>query len=131
MTFALGPIGQIGCAVSDVDRSEAFYGGVLGLRKLFRFGTLSFYDCGGVRLLLDQAKDPKDANGGSPLYFRVADIALARRELEGRGVTFIDQIQLIAPMEDHDLWMSFFHDPDGHILGLMMEAPKGYQPPKP
>jgi methylmalonyl-CoA/ethylmalonyl-CoA epimerase len=131
MAFALGPIGQIGCAVSDVDRSEAFYGGVLGLRKLFRFGTLSFYDCGGVRLLLDQAKDPKDANGGSPLYFRVADIALARRELEGRGVTFIDQIQLIAPMEDHDLWMSFFNDPDGHILGLMMEAPKGYQPPKP
>ena len=45
MTFALGPIGQIGCAVSDVERSEAFYGEILGLRKLFRFGTLSFYDC--------------------------------------------------------------------------------------
>jgi methylmalonyl-CoA/ethylmalonyl-CoA epimerase len=81
-----------------------------------------------VRLLLDQTAEPKDATGGSPVYFRVADIALARRELEGRGVAFVDQIHLIAPMEDHDLWMTFFNDPDGHVLALMMEAPKGYQP---
>jgi methylmalonyl-CoA/ethylmalonyl-CoA epimerase len=128
MAFALGPIGQIGCAVSDVDRSEAFYGGILGLRKLFRFGNLSFHDCNGVRLLLDQTTESKDARGSSPLYFWVADIALARRELERRGVVFIDQIHLIAPMEDHDLWMTFFNDPDGHFLGLMMEAPKGYEP---
>lgn len=24
--------------------------------------------------------------------------------------------------------MTFFTDPDGHMLALMMEAPKGYQP---
>jgi methylmalonyl-CoA/ethylmalonyl-CoA epimerase len=36
---------------------------------------------------------------------------------------------LIARMDDHDLWMAFFHDPDGHTLALMQEAPKGYQPP--
>jgi len=53
---------------------------------------------------------------------------LARRELERRGVGFVDQIHLIAPMPDHDLWMTFFADPDGHRLALMMEAPKGYQP---
>lgn len=128
MAFALASIGQIGVAVTDVDRSEAFYGGVLGLRKLFRFGTLSFYDCAGVRLLLDQAPTPSEIGAGSPLYFRVADIALARRELEGRGVVFIDNTQLVAPMEDHDLWMTFFKDPDGHTLALMMEAPNGYQP---
>lgn len=127
MAFTLGAIGQIGVAVSDVDRSEAFYGGVLGLRKLFRFGTLSFYDCSGIRLLLDQAPEPTEISAGSPLYFRVADIALARRALEERGVVFIDQTQLIAPMDDHDLWMTFFKDPDGHTLALMMEAPKGYQ----
>jgi methylmalonyl-CoA/ethylmalonyl-CoA epimerase len=32
-------------------------------------------------------------------------------------------------MEDHDLWMAFFRDPDGHLMALMQEAPKGYQPP--
>ncbi len=126
MAFALGPIGQIGFAVSDVDRAEAFYGEVLGLRKLFRFGTLAFYDCGGQRLLLDQVATPEEALRGSPVYFRVADIALARRELEARGVSFMDRIHLVAPMEDHDLWMTFFNDPDGHVLALMMEAPKGF-----
>jgi hypothetical protein len=24
--------------------------------------------------------------------------------------------------------MAFLKDPDGHLVGLMMEAPKGYQP---
>jgi methylmalonyl-CoA/ethylmalonyl-CoA epimerase len=128
MAFSLGPVGQIGFGVSDIDRAEAFYGGVLALRKLFRFGTLSFYDLAGVRLMLDQLAPGAAVPDGSPVYFRVADIVLARRELEGRGVVFEDQIHLVSPMEDHDLWMTFFRDPDAHILALMMEAPKGYQP---
>ncbi|HEY5106687.1 MAG TPA: VOC family protein [Caulobacteraceae bacterium] len=127
MAFALGPIGQIGLGAADVDRAERFYGEMLGLRKLFRFGDLSFYDCAGVRLLIEKTVGAGPA-GGSPIYFRVADIALARRELETRGVRFVDHIHLVAPMADHDLWMTFFNDPDGHILALMCEAPKGYQP---
>jgi hypothetical protein len=31
-------------------------------------------------------------------------------------------------MDDHDLWMAFFNDPDGHTLTLMQEAPKGFRP---
>ena len=128
MTYSLGPIGQIALSVADADRSEAFYGETLGLRKLFRTGGLAFFDCGGLRLLLDQA--PPDApKAGGLIYFRVADIVLARRELEAQGVVFADSIHLVAPMPDHDLWMTFFHDPDDHILALMMEAPKGWAPP--
>ena len=127
MAFALGPVGQIALNADDADRSEAFYGEVLGLKKLFRFGGLVFFDCAGLRLLLDQ-QPPGAPKLGSPIYFRVADIVLARRELEGRGVAFVDEIHLIAPMEDHDLWMTFFRDPDGHMVALMMEAPKGWQP---
>jgi methylmalonyl-CoA/ethylmalonyl-CoA epimerase len=126
MAFTLGPIGQIALGVGDVDRAEAFYGTKLGLRKLFRFGDLSFFDCAGVRLLVEKSAEP--GKSASVLYFRCADIALARRELQGRGVVFTDAPHLIAPMEDHDLWMSFFTDPDGHVLALMCEAPKGYQP---
>jgi methylmalonyl-CoA/ethylmalonyl-CoA epimerase len=128
MTFALGPVGQIALNVADADRSEAFYAERLGLRKLFRFGGLVFFDCGGLRLLLDQA-GPDQPKLGGPIYFRVADIVLARRELEAQGVVFVDQFHLIAPMEDHDLWMTFFRDPDEHMLALMMEAPKGWRPP--
>ena len=48
MGVTLGPIGQIAHPVSDVDRAEAFYGNVLGLRKLYRYGDLTFFDCAGV-----------------------------------------------------------------------------------
>jgi methylmalonyl-CoA/ethylmalonyl-CoA epimerase len=124
MAFALHNIGQIALGVADVDVAEAFYVGKLGLRKLFRFGDLCFLDAG-VRLLIEKAKKVEP---GSPLYFKVADIALARRELQARGVEFIDKIHMIAPMEDHDLWMTFFQDPDDHMLALMSETPKGYKP---
>jgi methylmalonyl-CoA/ethylmalonyl-CoA epimerase len=127
MAFSLGPVGQIALNVADADRSEAFYADVLGLKKLFRFGGLVFFDCAGLRLLLDQ-QGPDAPKLSSVVYFRVADIVLARRELELRGVAFTDQVHMIAPMEDHDLWMTFFNDPDGHILSLMMEAPKGWKP---
>jgi methylmalonyl-CoA/ethylmalonyl-CoA epimerase len=128
MNLNIGQIGQIAVNVSDVERAEEFYGGKLGLRKLFRFGDLSFYDCAGVRLMLDKIGDQKNVPSHSVIYLRCADIALARRELVARGVRFTDVPHLIAPMEDHDLWMTFFTDPDGHTLALMMEAPKGYKP---
>lgn len=128
MPLALGPIGQIARAVTDVDRAEAFYGGALGLRKLFRFGDLTFFDCAGVRLMIEKSNAPQPT-GESVLYFRVADIALAVKELAARGIVFDDEPHLIAKMEDHDLWMTFFRDPDGHILSLMQEAPKDYRPP--
>ncbi len=64
----------------------------------------------------------------SPIYFACPNIVHATRELEQRGVAFTSKPHRIAPMEDHDLWMAFFIDPDGHTLALMHEAPKGYSP---
>src|ERR1043165_922759 len=90
----LSQIGQIALPVTDVDRSEAFYEKVIGLRKLFRFGDLTFFDCAGVRLLLE-----KDRGGIQPsgcIYFRCADIALGVAELENRGAVFTSKPHLIA-----------------------------------
>jgi methylmalonyl-CoA/ethylmalonyl-CoA epimerase len=129
MFLNLDRIGQIALAVADVDRAEAFYKDVLGLRKLYRFGDLTFFDCAGVRLMIEKAHTPENIKNASVIYFRCADIALAVRELETRGVTFQSKPHLIAKMDDHDLWMAFFPDPDGHLLALMQEAPKGYAPP--
>jgi methylmalonyl-CoA/ethylmalonyl-CoA epimerase len=128
MFLNLDHIGQIALAVGDVDRAEAFYRDVLKLRKLYRFGDLTFFDCAGVRLMLEKAHMPEDIAKSSVIYFRCADIALAVRELEKRGVVFSHKPNLIAEMDDHDLWMAFFTDPDGHTLALMQEAPKGYAP---
>jgi methylmalonyl-CoA/ethylmalonyl-CoA epimerase len=41
--------------------------------------------------------------------------------MSSRGVNFIDKPHLIAKMPDHELWMTFFKDPDGNTLALMCE----------
>lgn len=129
MQLNLAHIGQIALPVTDVDRAEAFYRNALGLRHLYRFGDLTFFDCADVRLLLEKTVDVANATRSSTIYLRCADIALVVRELKQRGVAFDSTPHLVARMEDHDLWMAFFRDPDGHTLALMQEAPKGYEPP--
>ena len=129
MAIALNQLGQVSLSVDDVEAAEEFYGQKLGLRKLYRFGDLVFFDCAGVRLFLERSRSEPFVPSGSVLYFRTPDIAVAVRELGANGVSFIDKPHLIAPMEDHDLWMTFFKDPAGNTLALMQEAPKGYKPP--
>lgn len=126
----MNQIGQIAIPVSNTDRSEAFYEQTLGLRKLYRYGDLSFFDCAGVRLMLsplETGEVVKPSQGA--IYFRVADLALAVKDLRAGGAEIFSEPHLLAPMPDHDLWMAFTRDPDGHLIGLMMEAPKGYTPP--
>ena len=127
--MTLNQLGQIAIAVSNTDAAEAFYGGVLGLRKLYRYGDLCFFDCAGVRLMLSPPENGATVEAGQGvIYFRVPDLLLATAELSARGADIVSQPHLTAPMPDHDLWMAFCRDPDGHLVGLMMEAPKGYAP---
>jgi len=128
MPIALNQLGQVMLPVDDVDAAEQFYTAKFGLRKLYRYGDMLFFDCAGVRLLIEKSNLQPFVPGCSILYFRVADISLCYQEFQQRGVSFIDQPHLIAAMEDHDLWMAFFKDPAGNTLALMQEAPKGYQP---
>ncbi len=128
MRLNLDHLGQIAYAVADTTRAERFYEDVLGLRKLYRFGDLVFFDCAGVRLMIGQSDDQEAIDRHSTIYFKCADIFLAQAELERRGAVFSGAPHKVAPMDDHNLWMSFFADPDGHVLALMCEAPKGYVP---
>src|SRR5208283_3873755 len=100
MLLDINHIGRIALPVTDVDRAEAFYRTALGLRVLYRFGDLTFFDCAGVRLMLEKTHDPAGAPRSLVIYFRCADIAFAVRELRGRGVTFDDSPHLIAHMDD-------------------------------
>lgn len=126
MAVDIGRIGQIAISASDVDRAEDFYAVKLGLRKLFRFGDLLFFDCAGIRLLIEKAHGA--LKPCATIYLRCPDLALAMGELRQRGVSFTQDAHLVAEMADHDLWMAFFDDPDGNSLALMQEAPKGYRP---
>ncbi|MBL8993098.1 MAG: VOC family protein [Spirochaetia bacterium] len=117
----LSRLGQFALPVSDADRGERFYGEVLGLKKLFRFGSLVFFDCQGVRLMIEGSSKAVVPSQGVCHYFAVSQIEDEVRELKAKGVTFEDEPHLIAKMPDHDLWMTFFKDPDGHLLALMEE----------
>ena len=119
---ALAEIGQIALPVADVGRAVAFYRDVLGVRLLFEAPPgLAFFDCGGIRLMLSGNEVAPEPRGGSVIYFRVPDIEAAHARLASGGVVFIDLPHLIAKMPDHELWMCFFRDPNGHTLALMSE----------
>jgi len=115
-------LGQIAINAHDIDRATAFYRDKLGLRFLFMAGKLAFFDCGGVRLMLDVAEKPEFDHPSSILYFAVPDIKAFHQQLLAEGVRFEDQPHVIARMPDHDLWMTFFRDSEGNLLALMSEV---------
>ena len=116
----LGQIGQIARSVKNIDAACAFYGEVLGLPHLYTFGTLGFFDCGGVRLLLSQG------DGGaadSIIYFRVRDIHAVQRDLEAKGVAFTHAPHMIHRHDDGtEEWMAFFTDNEGRPLAIMSQV---------
>lgn len=110
-------MGQIARSVRSAAESEAWYRDVLGLPHLFTFGTMVFFDCGGVRLMLAQ-KDVPDTE--SILYLLVPDIRAAHAALTSRGVEVISVPHLIHTHADGiEEWMMFFKDPEGRPLAFM------------
>lgn len=118
--LAIGPVGQIARTVKDVGAARAWYGEVLGLRHLYSFGNLAFFDCGGVRLFLSEGEG---APSESILYFRVPDIRAAHQALDGRGVQFTHAPHMIHRHADGtEEWMAFFADNEGRPLAIMAQA---------
>jgi len=120
----LNQIGQIALHADDLDRAVAFYRDTLGMRFLFQASPpgLAFFDCGGIRLMLDAVKEKDSPERiGSLLYYKVDDLDAIYDTLLSRGVKFESKPHLIAKMPDHELWMAFFRDSEGNMAGLMME----------
>ena len=120
--FTISQIGQIAINAQDVERATTFYRNTLGLQHLFSTGPLSFFNCGGVRLMLSKPEKPEFDHPSSILYFKVADIKAAHTSMKERGARFEDEPHLIARMPGHDLWMCFFRDSENNLLGLMSEV---------
>lgn len=125
MSAGITAVGQIAINVHDMPRAVRFYRDVLGLKHLFDAGPrLSFFDCGGVRLMLDIPEDRKFDHPGSILYYKVPDLQSAYRLLLDADVTIEGEPRLIAPMPTHDLWMAFARDTEGNMFALMSEVAK-------
>ncbi len=118
-------VGQIAWSVKDLDAATAFYRDVVGLRFLFSAPPgLSFFDCGGVRLMLSSEEASGASVGQTLLYFTTADIEGATAALEAGGAKILDRPHVVADLGDRVLWIAVFTDSEGRIQHLMSEVPK-------
>lgn len=121
----LSQIGQIFVNVKVLERATAFYRDILGMKFLFTAPPgMAFFDCGGIRIMLGRADRPEIDHLASIIYYKVADIEKVAQVFKARGVEFILEPRLVAPMPDYDLWLADFKDSEGNILALMSEVPK-------
>ena len=122
MAIHLSTIGQIAVPVKDLARAVAFYRDALGMRFLFQAPpALAFFDCNGIRLMLDVVSEKEFDHPASPIYFKVDDLDASYADLQSRGVDFRGTPHPIAKMPDHELWMAFFRDGEGNTHALMCE----------
>jgi len=114
-------LGQVARTTRSTAEAREWYRDVLGLPELYTFGNLSFFDLGGVRLMLTE----EDEGGGaqSLLYLRVPDIHAAKEAMETRGVRFTHAPHLIHRHDDGtEEWMAFFEDNEARPLALMAQV---------
>ncbi len=115
-----GALAQIARSVRNIAESQDFYGGTLGLKHLYTFGALAFFDLGGTRLYLQQQEEVAPE---SILYLKVADIAAAYAELTRRGLQFRAAPHMIhRHADDTEEWLAIFSDPEGRPLALMAQV---------
>jgi methylmalonyl-CoA/ethylmalonyl-CoA epimerase len=121
-SFEITSIGQIAIVVHDLPKAVEFYRDKLGLRFLYEFPGLAFFDCGGVRIMLSFPENAEFDHPASILYYKVTDINQAWRVLEARGVKLEHEPHIIARMPDHDLWICAIRDPENNLVELMSEV---------
>ena len=101
----------------DLAKAEAFYGTVLGLRFLKRWGNMpgAEYETGNLTLALmePEAFGGEFRKSGTAVALRVDDVAARREELEAKGVTFFGDT-----IDSGVCFQAFFADPDGNPLIL-------------
>lgn len=109
-------IGQIARTVSDIEIARQWYGSVLGITHLFDAGTLAFFECGEVRIMLTEG----EAGPESVIYFRLEDLHSHIKAIEARGAKIVSAPHKIHTHDDGtEEWMGFVEDPDGRPIGLM------------
>ncbi len=118
-------LGQVAIAAKDVERATTFYRDVLGVPFLFSAPPgLSFFDCGGVRLMISNPQDEgSEQRMSSLLYYRVESVRDAVEVLGGRGADPIAGPLIAHRTEEYWLWLASYNDTEGNTFALMSEEP--------
>ena len=115
-------VAQIGVPVKDLERSISFYKDLVGLPLLFNTNNMAFFECNGVRLLLNLPEKEEFAHSSSVIYFQVEDIKEKYEELKSKDVLFIDEPHVVAKMGQTETWMTFFKDSEDNTHALISEV---------
>jgi catechol 2,3-dioxygenase-like lactoylglutathione lyase family enzyme len=99
----------------DIEKSEAFYGGTLGLPVGQRYGQMPGveFETGNLTIAVIQAEafGQKFSVSDQAIALRTDDVAAAREKLESEGVKFVADT-----IDSGVCHMAFFEDPDGNKL---------------
>jgi len=120
-------IKQIALPVTSIEKAKAFYGDVLGLKHLFDAPpALSFFDCGGVRLMLagPEAQGKDGPTQHAVLFYDVSDIKSAYAAIKAAGAPSHSEPHIIARMNGREVWIAELGDGEGNFVGLMSEVPQ-------
>jgi catechol 2,3-dioxygenase-like lactoylglutathione lyase family enzyme len=121
--FELRPLLTLQVAVSNLDRSIAFYERTLGFTVRERRDDLKFAHLrthiAGLELGLGEVAEAPIKPSGMVLNFSVKDVAEARRTLESRGISFTGPTHVIPGK----VALAEFRDPDGHRVRLAGPPP--------
>ena len=113
----------------NFEAAKEFYGGVLGLEQSKQYGSRpgGEFETGSLtfQILEPEAFGMEFRPSPNPLALHVDDVESARKELEGKGVTF-----LADTIDSGVCHMAPFADPDGNVFMLHHRyAPAEARPP--
>ena len=113
----IGGVDFVALSTRDLPAAAEFYGGTLGLRRSVYMPERSYseFETGNLTLsIVDGERMGIGHNvNGNAIALHVDDVAAARADLEGRGVSFNGEI-----LDTGVCHMAFFADPDGNALML-------------
>ena len=102
---------------ADFDASVAFYGDVLGLPQIDRYGQMpgAEFQAGNLTLAVMDAKafGSEFRPNSAPIALHVEDVAAARAALEAEGLRFVGET-----LDSGVCHQAILHDPDGNPLIL-------------
>jgi predicted enzyme related to lactoylglutathione lyase len=121
MTATVTGVDFVSVPTQDLDRAADFYENVVGLTPgprwqrpgqpamgaEFETGTVT------IALMASEAFGIEFSPHRVPIALHVDDVAIARAELESRGVTFMGDI-----IDSGVCYQALFRDPDGNVLDL-------------
>jgi catechol 2,3-dioxygenase-like lactoylglutathione lyase family enzyme len=108
--------------VSDLEQARVFYGGTLGLELLWE-NPASIRFRAGPTSEISTFRRPGLKTEHTLAHFEVTDIETTVRDLEGKGVEFVDYTEGPLITTNHIAQLgparaAWFRDPDDNFLGI-------------